>query len=172
VTFPGGGRAADELALLAEVMKRFPVVSAIRVKDALTRVEELMRRASAGISAVAGFAVIAAILVLAGSLGARQEARIRDAAVLVALGATRRRLLATLGLEFALTALAAALFAVIVGTGAAWWVLTRVMKLPFVADPLAIVAVVGATLVLTVGLGLVSTRAALARRPAEVLRAS
>ena len=172
VTFAGGGRATDELALLAEVVKRFPVVSAIRVKDALTRVEDLMRRASAGISAVAGFAVVAAILVLAGSLGARQEARIRDAAVLVALGATRRRLLATLGLEFALTALAAALFAVIVGTGAAWWVLTRVMKLPFVADPIAIVAVVGATLALTVGLGLVSTRAALARRPAEVLRAS
>ena len=172
VTFPDGGRGVDEPALLAEVVKRFPVVSAIRVKDALTRVEDLMRRAASGVSAVAGFAVVAAILVLAGALGARQEARIRDAAVLTAIGATRRRLLAALGLEFALTALAASVFAVAVGIAAAWWVLTRVMKLPFTPDPLAVVAVVGATLVLAVGLGLLSTRAALSRRPAEVLRAS
>lgn len=172
VTWPGGGRTADELALLREVVERFPVVSAIRVKDALTRVDALMRRAAAGVSAVAGFAVIAAILVLAGSLTARQEARIRDAAVLAALGATRRRLLAALGLEFALIASASAVFAVFVGTAAAWWVSTRVMKLPFSVDPVSIAAVVGGTLALTVGLGLLSTRAALARRPAEVLRAS
>ena len=172
VSFPDGGRTDRELALLAETVKRFPVVSAIRVKDALTRAEDLMRRAATGVSAVAGFAVIAAILVLAGGLTARQEARIRDSAVLAALGATRRRLIGALALEFALTSLAASVFAAVVGTAAAWWVLTKVMRLPFVADPVAVLAVIAATLVLATGLGLLSTRAALRRRPAEVLRAT
>jgi len=172
VTFPGGGRSEAELALLARVVERFPVVSAIRVKEALGRVDDLMRRAAAGVRAVAGFAVVAAILVLAGALTARQEARIRDAAILAAIGARRRRLLAALGVEFALTALAASAFAAIVGTAAAQYVTTRVMRLPFVVDPWAILLVVVGTAVLTVGLGLVSTRAALSRRPAEVLRAS
>jgi putative ABC transport system permease protein len=172
VTFPDGGDPKTELALLARVVERFPVVTAVRVKDALTRVDDLMRRAAAGVTAVAGFAVVAAILVLAGALTARQEARIRDTAVLAAIGATRRRLIGAFGLEFALTALAGALFAVVVGTAAAWWVLTRVMKLPFVADPVAVVGVVVVTAGLTVTLGLLSTRAALKRRPAEVLRAA
>lgn len=170
VTWPGGGHTEDELALLARVVERFPAVTAIRVKDALTRVDDLMRQASAGVTAVAGFAVVAVILVLAGALTARQEARIRDAAILTAIGAPRRRLLLALGLEFAATALASGLFAAIVGVGAAWWVSTRVMKLVFVPDGPAVAAVVVATLVLAVGLGLVSTRAALARRPADVLR--
>ncbi|MDK9697410.1 MAG: ABC transporter permease [Siculibacillus sp.] len=172
VTFPDGGEAKRELALLARVVERFPVVSAIRVKDALTRIDDVMRRVSAGVAAVAGFTVIAAVLVLAGALTARQEARIRDTAVLAAIGATRRRLLTAFGLEFALTALAGALFAVAVGTTAAWWVLTRVMKLGFVADPVAVVGVVALTTGLTVALGLLSTRAALRRRPADVLRSS
>jgi putative ABC transport system permease protein len=172
VTFPDGGTTREELTLLKEVVERFPVVSAIRVKDALTRIDDLMRRTATGVAAVAGFAVIAAILVLAGALTARQEARIRDTAVLAAIGATRRRLIGAFGLEFALTALAGSLFAVAVGTTAAWWVLTRVMKLPFAPDPVAVVTVVLVTAGLTVGLGLMSTRAALKRRPAEVLRAS
>ncbi len=172
VTWPDGGDRSRELTLLTRVVDRFPVVSAIRVKDALTRIDDLMRRAAAGVAAVAGFAVVAAILVLAGALTARQEARIRDTAVLAAIGATRRRLLAAFGLEFALTALAGALFAVAVGTAAAWWILTRVMKLPFAADPTAVVGVVVVTIGLTVGLGLLSTRAALRRRPADVLRSS
>lgn len=172
VTFPDGGDPKRELALLAQVVERFPVVSAIRVKDALGRLDEVMRRAAAGVAAVAGFTVVAAILVLAGALTARQEARIRDTAVLAAVGATRRRLLLAFGLEFAVTALAGALFAVAVGTAAAWWVLTRVMKLGFVADPLSVIGVVALTTGLTVGLGLMSTRAALRRRPAEVLRSS
>ena len=172
VTWPGGGDAATELKLLGAVVERFPVVSAIRVKDALTRVDEVVRRAAAGVRAVAGFAVVAAVLVLAGALTARQEARIRDAAILTAIGATRRRLLTALGLEFALTALAGGLFAVLVGTAAAWWVLTRVMKIPFTADPVAVVVVVAATAAVTVGLGLLATRAALRRSPAAVLRAS
>jgi predicted lysophospholipase L1 biosynthesis ABC-type transport system permease subunit len=46
------------------------------------------------------------------------------------------------------------------------------MKLGFVADPTAVVGVVAVTIGLTVGLGLLSTRAALGRRPAEVLRSS
>lgn len=172
VTWPGGGTARDELALLSKVVERFPVVSAIRVKDALSQIDALVQRAAGGITAVAGFAVLAAILVLAGALSARQEARIRDAAILTAIGATRRRLLGALGLEFALTALASGIFAAAVGTLAAWYVLTRVMKLPFVGDPPAVIGVVVATAVLTVVLGLISTRTALSRSPAEVLRSS
>lgn len=170
VTWPGGGTRAQESALLAHLVESWPTVTAVRVKDALTQIDDLVRRSATGISGVAGFTLIAAVLVLAGALAARQEARIRDAAILAALGATRRRLLAALAIEFGLVAAAAGLFAVAVGTSAARWVVVEVMKLPFALAPGRIALVVAVTLAVTVGLGLVATWRALSARPSEILR--
>jgi len=172
VTWPGGGTPAQETALLGRLVERFPTITAVRVKDALTQVDDLVRRSAAGISAVAGFTLIAAVLVLAGALAARQEIRIRDAAILGALGATRRRLLTALALEFGLIALASGLFAAAVGTLAAWYVLVEVMKLPFAAAPGLVALVVAATMLVTVALGLAATWRALGTRPTEVLRST
>lgn len=172
VTWPDGGTAAQESALLGRLVERFPTITAVRVKDALTQIDDLVRRSAAGISAVAGFALIAAVLVLAGALAARQEIRIRDAAILGALGATRRRLLTALALEFGLIALASGLFAAIVGTAAAWYVLVEVMKLPFAAAPGLVALVVAAAMLVTVALGLAATWRALGARPTDVLRST
>ncbi len=172
VTWPGGGQAEKETALMRAVVDRFPVVTAVRVRDALAQVDALVRRSASGISVVAGFAVIAAALVLAGSLAARGEARVRNAAILTALGATRRRLVAALAVELALLGLIGGLFASVVGTLAAHHVLTRIMKLPFAPDSATLVAVLVGTLAVTVGLGLAATRTALSARPADVLRAT
>lgn len=172
VTWPGGGTAQQEAALLERLVANWPTVTAVRVREALTQLDDLVRRSASGISAVAGFTLIAAVLVLAGALAARQEARIRDAAILTALGATRRRLLTALALEFALVAAAAALFSAAVGTLAARWVVVEIMKLPFALAPERIGVVVVATMVVTVGLGLAATWRALGVRPTEILRAS
>lgn len=172
VTWPGGGTGSQETALLAKLVETWPTVTAVRVKDALTQLDDLVRRSASGISAVAGFTLIAAVLVLAGALAARQEARIRDAAILTALGATRRRLLTALALEFALVSVAAALFAAAVGTLAARWVVVEIMKLPFTLAPERIGLVIAATLAITVLLGLAATWRALSARPADILRAS
>ncbi|NLH81924.1 MAG: FtsX-like permease family protein, partial [Phyllobacteriaceae bacterium] len=172
VAWPDGGDAARESALLRAVVERFPVVTAVRVKDALAQADALVRRSAAGVSVIAGFAVAAATLVLAASLGAHGEARVRNAAILIALGATRRRLIAALALEFALLGLIGALFAGLAGTLAARWVLTEYMHLPFAVSWGPLVATVAGVLVVTVGLGLATTRAALVARPSEILRAT
>ncbi|TBW39969.1 FtsX-like permease family protein [Siculibacillus lacustris] len=172
VAWPGGGSAEQERTLFRAVVERFPTITAIRVKDALAQVDALVRRSAQGISVVAGFALVAAVLVLGGALAARSEARIRDAAILTAIGATRRRLMSALAIEFALVAVVGGVFAGVVGTLAARWVVAGVMKLPFVAAPGLVAATLAAMAVLTIGLGLLSTRTALRARPAEVLRAA
>ncbi|MCE1235554.1 MAG: FtsX-like permease family protein [Hyphomicrobiales bacterium] len=171
VTWPNGGGEAQERALLRAVVDRFPVVTAVRVKDALTQVDALVRRSAAGISAVAAFALAAATLVLGGSLAAQGETRIRNAAILAALGATRRRLIAALALEFALLGLVGGGFGALLGTFAARHVLTNVMHLSFSPDWRALLVTLFATLAATVALGLLATRAALSARPSEILRA-
>jgi len=59
---------------------------------------------------------------------------------------------------------------VLSGSVAAWFVVTRLMTLSFVFEPAAAAAVVGAALVVTVGLGLIGTLVALNQKPATVLR--
>lgn len=172
VTWDGGAGAARERTLLRAVVDHFPVVTAVRVKDALAQIDALVRRSASGISAVAAFAVAAATLVLAGALAARGEARVRNAAILVALGATRRRLIGALALEFALLGLLGGLFAGLVGTLAADYVLTRIMHLPFATTWGSLVATLVGCLIVTVGLGLAATREALRARPADILRAT
>jgi len=172
VTWDGGADATRERDLLRAVIDRWPVVTAVRVKDALAQVDALVRRSASGISAVALFAVAAATLVLAGALAARGEARVRNAAILVAIGATRRRLIGALALEFALLGLIGGLFAALLGTLAANHVLTRIMHLAFAPawGPLAVT--LAGCLVVTVALGLAATREALRARPADILRAT
>ena len=75
--------------------------------------------------------LLAGALVLAGALATAQRRRILEAVILKTLGATRRRILVAHALEYLLLAGATAVFAVILGTAAAWLAVTRVMSIAF-----------------------------------------
>ena len=105
-----------------------------------------------------------------GALAAGHRARLYDAVVLKTLGATRLRLLGAYLVEYGLLGLATAVFGVVAGTLAAWYVVVGVMKLDFslalgpsVLSALAAVAV-------AVGLGLAGTWRILGQKPAPYLR--
>ena len=157
VTYPKGGDAARELALLRDVAVAYPSVTSIRVKDALDAVSGVVAQLATAIRGAASVALIASVLVLAGALAAGQEARLYDAVVLKTLGATRARLLAAFLLEYGIIGLATATFGVLAGAAAAYGVVAKVMSLDFVwLWPQALAAAVGA-LATTVVLGLLGT---------------
>ena len=122
------------------------------------------------IGGASSVALIASILVLAGALAAGHRSRVYDAVVLKTLGATRGRLLAAFLLEYGILGLATAVFGAVAGTAAAWWILTRLMKLGFewhMAGPLGVAAV---AIIVTILLGLVGTWRILGQKPAPYLR--
>ena len=162
--------AADDARVLNAVTKRFPTVTSVRVRDALDVVNRLVGELGTAIRAAAGVALIASVLVLAGALAAGNRARIHDAVVLKTLGATRRTLVAAFALEYALIGLATALFSLVAGGVAAWFVVARVMKLPAHFSPEVALTTVVVSLVLTVGLGLTGTWRILGQKAAPVLR--
>jgi putative ABC transport system permease protein len=75
--------------------------------------------------------LIAGALVLAGALATAQRRRIKQAVILKTLGATRRRILASHLLEYAILALATSAIALIAGTIAAWITTASVMDFSF-----------------------------------------
>ncbi len=132
LTFADGGTPAEETALIKALADAFPMVSAVRVKDALDAVDHLVGNLVLGLRGASLLTLIAAALVLGGALAAGQRFRIYDAIVLKTLGATRIHLLAAYAFEYLLIGLAAVLFGVLAGSIAADLIVTRVMELSFV----------------------------------------
>jgi putative ABC transport system permease protein len=163
--------AADDARLLNAVTRAYPAVTSVHVREALDMVNRLVGQIGTAIRAAAGVALVASVLVLAGALAAGNRARIHDAVVLKTLGARRRTLMAAFALEYMLIGLATALFALLAGGVAAWFVVARIMSLPSHFLPEVAVATLLLSLAVTVGFGLAGTWRVLGQKAAPVLRA-
>ncbi|WP_420413155.1 ABC transporter permease [Roseibium sp.] len=162
--------AETELALLKTVSNAYPTVTTVRVKDAITQVNNLVAQLAWAIRGASSITLIASILVLAGALAAGHRSRIYDAVILKTIGATRTRLIVAYGLEYAILGFVTAVFAVLAGGVAAWYVITGIMGGSFTLLPVTAFSAALIALVLTVGFGLIGTWRVLGEKPAPVLR--
>ncbi len=170
LTYPGGSTPVQENAVIKSVAEAFPMVTTVRVKDALDAIGKIVGNLVVAIRGASTITLIAAGLVLGGALAAGHRHRVYDAVVLKTLGATRRRLLSAYLLEYLMLGAATAVFGVLSGSLAAWLIVTELMHLDFTWLPApALAATLGAVIV-TVALGLAGTFSALGQKPAPVLR--
>jgi putative ABC transport system permease protein len=159
-----------EAALQTAVTDRFANVSAIPVKDALQAVSQMVAQVAVALRVTAAIALGAAGLVLAGALAASRRRRLYEAVVLKVLGATRGDLVTAFLLEYGLLGLLAAAVAGLLGTLAAYLVLTQVMRTGWAFLPGAVALSAGVALLLTLVLGYAGTWRALGASPAPYLR--
>ncbi|MGL4557920.1 MAG: ABC transporter permease, partial [Afipia sp.] len=161
---------ASDAKLIKEVAAAFPMVTSVRVREALDSIGKVVTNLVLAIRGASSVTLVSAILVLGGALAAGHRHRVYDAVILKTLGATRARLLGAYALEYLLIGLATAVFGVAAGSIAAWQIVTRLMTLSFVWQAGSAALVVLAALAVTVGLGLAGTLLALNQKPATVLR--
>ena len=162
--------AAGDARIIKQVADAFPMVTSVRVREALETIGAVVTNLVLAIRGASAVTLVSAILVLGGALAAGHRHRVYDAVILKTLGATRARLLGAYALEYLLIGFATAVFGVIAGSVAAWLIVTRLMTLSFVWQAGSATAVVAAALIVTVGLGLAGTLLALNQKPASVLR--
>jgi putative ABC transport system permease protein len=160
----------NEAALERAVTDALPNVSAIGVKDAIATLSNIVASIAAAIQITAAVTLAAGALVLAGAIAAGHRRRVYETVVLKVLGATRRQIASSFLIEYGLLGLASALIAGIIGSLAAYFVLTRVMHAPwtFLAGNVAATALLatGATLLA----GFAGTWRALGAKAAPFLR--
>ncbi|KRR28907.1 ABC transporter permease [Bradyrhizobium retamae] len=161
---------AGDARIIKQVADAFPMVTSVRVREALETVGTVVTNLVLAIRGASAVTLISAILVLGGALAAGHRHRVYDAVILKTLGATRVRLLGAYALEYLMIGLATAIFGVIAGSIAAWLIVTRLMTLGFIWQAGSAAGVVAAALIVTVGLGLAGTLLALNQKPASVLR--
>ncbi|HEX6959343.1 MAG TPA: FtsX-like permease family protein [Ferrovibrio sp.] len=164
--------AAAEAALFRSATQRFRNVSVVRIKDVLSELNAIIAKLGLAIRSAAGVTLIAGLLVLAGALAAEHRRRLREGAVLKALGATRRDILTAHLIEYGLIGLCGAVLAFLLGWAVAWAMTTHMMGSSFFFAPgrAALTALGGGAATLL--LGLAGAWQALAAKPAPLLRAT
>jgi putative ABC transport system permease protein len=160
-----------EPAILRDLAGRYPNITAIRVRDAIDRVADVLASLAAATSYGALATLITGFVVLIGAAAAGANARTFEAAVLKTLGASRRQVAASFLLRAALLGLFAGAVALLAGILGGWAVSHYVMETDFtVIWGSALLIILGGVAASTLA-GLGFALKALNARPARVLRA-
>lgn len=161
---------AREGVVTRRVLASFPASSIIAIRDVIAQVSTLLEQMAAAILLAASVSVLAGIAVLAGAIAASRQVRSYDSVVLKTLGATRGQILAVQALEYGVLALLLGGLALVLGLGAAWFVIVQLFDFQWMPDWPRILATLGGGMGITLGIGLIGSLPVLAVRPARALR--
>jgi len=161
---------AAEEAILRDVTDRYPNATAINVRDALSRVTDLLASLASATSWGAAVTLLTGFLVLIGAAAADSRARTYEAAILKTLGATRGQILWSIALRALILGVVAGAVALAAGIGGGWAVSRFIMDTSYaVIWPSALAIVAGGVLV-TLLAGLAFAWRPLRAAPARILR--
>jgi putative ABC transport system permease protein len=122
------------------------------------------------VEAVFYFSLAAGVLVLLASVGASQDERLIEGAVMRVLGGSRRQLRLAQASEFAAIGLLSGLAAAGMATLLSGLVAREVFDLPFSADPKLALVAAGIGVLAAVLAGMLATRRVVAAPPSVTLR--
>lgn len=162
--------AAVELALEKAVAERFANVTAIRTREAIEAVNDLVARIGWGVRTAAAVTLVAGALVLAGAIAADRQRRDYEAVLFKVLGATRGRIARLYVVEYGLLGMITAVIAAGLGTAIAWAVTVRLMRFEWTLQPSVIATTVLLGVVITLTLGFAGTWRRLGRGAGAFLR--
>lgn len=148
----------------------YPNVTAIRMKEVLSSVNDMMEQIGTAVRATAAVAIIAGILVLAGAIAAGFRQRVYESVIMKVVGAVRSQILRAYLLEYTLIGLITAAIALGLGSLTGWIVVEKVMDMEFSFLAVPMIFTVVTSLVVTILFGLGSSFRALSVKPNAVLR--
>jgi putative ABC transport system permease protein len=170
ISLPRNVSLPDEGRLARDLGRAFPATTAIRVKDALDAFSAVFHRIMTAVRVAGSVTLVAGALVLAGALATAQRRRIKQAVILKTLGATRRRILASHMLEYAILALVTSTIALVAGSIAAWITTSHIMEFDFAFSGRTAAEAIGLALVLVAVFGGYGTWRVLREPPVPYLR--
>ena len=157
-------------AVMAELQRKLPALTPLDVDALLGQVRRVMDRGASAVEYVFLFTLAAGLLVMLAGIQATLAQRRGEHAVLRALGASRRSLLAALAVEFTVTGLLAGLLGSAFAELTAWLLAGQVFDLEFAFNArLWALGVLGSATLIGLA-GTLATYPLLVRPPLEGLR--
>lgn len=160
----------DKANILVDLIHELPALTIFNVDAIMQQVRRLMDQASLAVEYVFLFTLAAGVVVLLAAVQATRDERRFEAAVLRALGASRRLLRTATAAEYATLGFAAGLLGALAASVVAWVLAARVFNLPYHGDwRIWLVGIAAGTLIVAIS-GIVATRKVLTAPPVETLR--
>ncbi|HEV8035247.1 ABC transporter permease, partial [Yoonia sp.] len=160
-----------EAAILRDLATAYPNITAIRIRDAIDQVIELVGGISAATRYGALITLVTGFLVLIGAAAAGERARTFEAAVLKTLGASRGRIMLSFTLRAAMLGFAAGSVALGAGILGGWAVSTFIMDTSYTVIWSNALLIIGGGVLASLLAGLAFAWGPLSAKPAQVLRA-
>ena len=162
--------AGQRAVLQRTVAERFSNVVAFDIALVQRTVERVFKKVALAVRFMAGFSLATGALVLLGAVAAGRLQRIREGALLKALGAQRHQLSKILLAEYLALGGLAALVGVGLASLGAWAFVHWVLKLDFAVPALSLAAVLALTTLLVTVVGWTASREVFQRTAMDVLR--
>jgi putative ABC transport system permease protein len=163
-------KPADIPQVEEAIFDRFPTVTVMNLAEVLTRIQEAVDQVALVVRFLAGFAILAGIIILSSSVAGTRYRRIREVAILKTLGATKGRIKTIFSIEFSILGAVSGLVGGILANVFTRIVADKFIEASFDFDWVSLIAVVIATAVLANMAGWLASARILDQRPFEVLR--
>ena len=157
-------------ALQRATVHQFPNVSVIDLGSILSTVDTILNKVSLVVRFMAFFSVSVGLIVLVGVIASSRYQRIEESVLLKTLGASRRQVVAIMALEYLFLGAFAAATGVILSLGGVWALNRYLFEISFVPAYLPLILAFAAVSLLTVAVGMISSRGVHTSPPLEVLR--
>lgn len=161
---------ASEAALVRQLAKDYPNISAVRIKDSIEQIREMVGHIALALRLCAIVTVLAGVLVLASAMAAMLDSRIYDMVVLKVLGARRADIVKMFLAEWVLLGSLTAAISCLLGMAGAWLILQRLDWVKFTPEPLVIAGTVALALLCVILTGIAIHTRVFNTRSSTVLR--
>lgn len=155
-----------------DVVRRFPNVSSIDLSVIRKTIADIVSRVSLAIRFLGVFSLAMGIPVLFSAVAATRRARLREGVLLRTLGATRAQVARIMLVEYAALGLLGALTGLVLSFGGAWGFIHLVIGETFIPAVKPALVIAGAMVLLTITIGLLTSRDVYRETPMSALRDS
>jgi putative ABC transport system permease protein len=162
----------DQRAVMLDLARQFPAVSAIDIGAVIEQVRRAMERATTAVQYVFLFTLAAGLMVLLAAIQASKDERMFESAVLRTLGAKRSTVFKGLASEFVAIGLLAGLIAAVGAGSLAYVIASGVFELDYVPGLGVLLVGLGAGGIIVGASGTIAARSVINSPPVASLRAA
>lgn len=156
--------------LQRDLVKKFPNVSVIDLRQIYTVIEDVLDKVSWVINFMAFFSILTGIIVLIGSVRTSKYQRIRESVLLRTVGAKSRQILKITSLEYFYLGILGSLAGILLSLFGAQLLATLLFEEPFAPSGVPFLVFLPGITLLVLLIGLSNIRSVLKSPPLEVLR--
>lgn len=153
-----------------ELARTLPNVTSVKVGDALALAKTILTSVTQAISISALVTLAAGVLVLSGGIAAARKRHLYEAIVFKVLGATRKKIIKTFVLEYALLGIITVILSAVLGTITSYWVQSFMRNVTWEFSWQALSSITIIAMIITLAAGLFGTLSALKQKAAPYLR--